>query len=411
MTSYLISTAQNFVPADAGIDRQLWSRVDRPMLLALGLLLCLGSVMVASASISFAEHTFGDAFYLFKRHLMYLSIGALAFAGVFSIPVTFWYRHGLTLLFVAVLLLSLVLIPGIGRRVNGAQRWIPLGIVNLQVSELAKMAMIVFIAGYLDRCQVLLRENSKEILRPVGILGLVAALLILEPDFGSVVVLAGTVMGMLFIAGMRLWQFLLMAGGAAGALASLAVLSPYRMQRLVAYLDPWADQYNTGYQLTQSLMAFGRGEWFGVGLGNSVQKLFYLPEAHTDFVFAIFAEEFGLIGVVALIGLFAFLILRVLFYARYAVRRQRWFEAYVCFGVAILLAGQTFINMGVTSGLLPTKGLTLPFISYGGSSLITCMGMMAIVFRISSDLQLSGAGRSGGLVRGHAGASQRGAQP
>jgi len=221
---------------------------------------------------------------------------------------------------------------------------------------------------------------------PLAVLGVYAFLLLLEPDFGSTVVLAATVLAMLFLGGVRLWQFLgLMAIGIAGV-AALAFSSEYRFRRLVTFLDPWAQQFGDGYQLTQSLIAFGRGEWFGVGLGNSVQKLFYLPEAHTDFVFAILAEEFGLVGVLVVMALFALMIARILIIARKAVQRQDWFSAYVVFGIGILLAGQVFINIGVTSGLLPTKGLTLPFISYGGSSLLVCAAMIALVMRVGIEM-------------------------
>ena len=360
--------------------------LDRTLLLATLAIATIGVVMICSASISFADHSYGDAFYYLKRHLIFLAAG-LAVAVVFlAVPSRVWYRYGVPLLFLALLLLVAVLIPGIGRKVNGSQRWIPLGPINLQVSELAKFVVILFVAGYLERHQRQLRMQWKGFVKPVAVLALIVFLLLLEPDFGSAVVISGTVLGMLFIAGVRLWQFsaLLLLG--VSGLAGIALMSPYRVQRLVTFLDPWADQFDTGYQLIQSLIAFGRGEWFGVGLGNSVQKLFYLPEAHTDFVFAIYAEEFGLVGVAGVIGLYVLLVSRVLHVARRALGRQDWFAAYSCFGIAMLVAGQTFINIGVTSGLLPTKGLTLPFISYGGSSLLICSGMIALVLRISREM-------------------------
>jgi cell division protein FtsW len=254
------------------------------------------------------------------------------------------------------------------------------------VSEVAKFMMILFMASYLERYQRELREYWKSMIRPVLLLIGVAGLLLLEPDFGSMVVVCGTVLAMLFIGGAKLWLFsgLLLAG--IGGIASMALISPYRLERLVTFLDPWAHQYDSGYQLTQSLIAFGRGEWFGVGLGNSIQKLFFLPEAHTDFVFSIYAEEFGLIGVAVVLGLYSLLVSRIVHVARKAVRQEDWFAAYSCFGIAIVLAGQAFINIGVTSGLLPTKGLTLPFISYGGSSLLVCCAMVALVLRISREM-------------------------
>lgn len=360
--------------------------LDRALLLPALAIASIGLVMICSASISFADHSYGDAFFYLKRHLLFLLMGAVVAAVFLNVPSRFWFHYGVPLLVLTLLLLVAVLIPGVGRRVNGSQRWIPLGPLNLQVSEIAKFVMILFTAGYLERYQRELRENWRYFAKPIGLLGVVAVLLLLEPDFGSSVVMAATVMGMLFMGGARVWQFTLILLAGLGAMTSVALLSPYRLQRLVTFLDPWADQYDSGYQLTQSLIAFGRGEWLGVGLGNSVQKLFYLPEAHTDFVFAIYAEEFGLLGVVLAIALYVLLVSRILHVARRAVAQEDWFAAYSCFGIATMLAGQAFINMGVTSGLLPTKGLTLPFISYGGSSLLMCCAMVALVLRINREM-------------------------
>src|SRR5690606_16261495 len=339
----------------------------------------------------------------FKRHLIYLAMAAIAGAVVLQVPVRLWYRYSDLLMVMAVLLLVVVLIPGIGREVNGARRWIGLGIINLQIAEVAKLAMIVFLAAYLQRHQLEVRASWLGFLRPTGMLGIVALLLLLQPDFGSAVVICGTALGLLFLGGVQLWIFGALLGLGGTLLALLAITSPYRMQRLVTFLDPWADQFNTGYQLTQSLIAFGRGEWFGGGLGNSVQKPFYLPEAHTDFVFAIFAEEFGLVGVGLVIALFVALVLRILAIGRRAVRRQDWFSAYTAFGIGILLAGQAFINIGVTSGMVPTKGLTLPFVSYGGSSLLVSTMMVAVVLRIGIDMDDSAWGQRQQVNRGSRG--------
>ena len=360
--------------------------LDRQLMVAVAVLLSIGLVMISSASVSFADHSYGDAFYFLKRHMMFLVISAVAAFVVVNMPSRFWYRHGFLLLLATLLLLVAVLIPGVGREVNGSQRWIPLGPFNLQVSEVAKLVMILFVAGYLERHQRQMRQQWQGFAKPVGVLVVVALLLLVQPDFGSAVVMTCTVLGMLFVAGVRLWQFSLLMLSGVAALVGIAVLSPYRVQRLVTFLDPCADQFNGGYQLTQSLIAYGRGEWLGVGIGNSVQKLFYLPEAHTDFVFSIFAEEFGLVGVITVVALFSWMVGRILLIAKKAVRREDWFAAYSCFGVAILLAGQAFINIGVTSGLLPTKGLTLPFISYGGSSLVVCCVMVALTLRIGSEM-------------------------
>src|SRR5690606_28887324 len=369
-----------------------WQRMFRPLgldtrlLLAVVALASIGLVMVASASISYAAHTYDDAFFFFKRHLIYLGLGLVFGFAVFQLPVRVWYRYSNLIVAGSLLLLLLVLIPGTGREVNGSRRWISLGILNLQVAEVAKLAAIIYIAAYLQRHQFAIKAVWHTFLRPLMFIIAMVALLLAQPDFGSAVVILGTVMGLFFLGGVRLWVFGGLLGAAVGSLALLAVSSPYRMKRLVSFLDPWSDQFNSGYQLVQSLIAFGRGEWFGVGLGNSVQKLFYLPEAHTDFVFAIFAEEMGLFGVVLVIGLLVFLVLRIFAIARLAVHRQDWFAAYAVFGIGILFAGQAFINIGVTSGLLPTKGLTLPFVSYGGSSLLISSVMIALVLRIGSEM-------------------------
>ena len=360
--------------------------VDRYLLVAVLALVSVGLLMIMSASISFADHKYDDGFFFTKRHLMYLLIGGSAALVVLQISMRWWYEHAGLIVMLGALALALVLIPGVGHSVNGSRRWFKLGMFTLQVSELAKVCMIFFVAAYLQRHQLRLQDSWHSFAIPLAVLSVFAFLLLLEPDFGSTVVMAATVLAMLFLAGVRLWQFLsLMAVGLAGV-AALALTSEYRFRRLVTFLDPWAQQFGDGYQLTQSLIAFGRGEWFGVGLGNSVQKLFYLPEAHTDFVFAILAEEFGLFGVIVVMALFALMIARILIIARKAVQRQDWFSAYVVFGIGILLAGQVFINIGVTSGLLPTKGLTLPFISYGGSSLLVCAVMIALVLRVGIEM-------------------------
>ncbi|UTW46714.1 putative lipid II flippase FtsW [bacterium SCSIO 12696] len=360
--------------------------LDAKLLLAVLALITLGVVMIYSASVNFAELKYGDSLYFLKRQLMYLMLGSVLALVVLNIPVAFWYQYGLLLLAAAFVLLLIVLIPGVGRSFNGSRRWLGIGPLTFQVSELVKVAVVLFMAGYLQRHHEVLRENWKEIGKPLGILAALVGLLLLEPDLGSSVVLSGAVLGMLFFAGVKLWQVGALVTLAGGLLGLAAFLSPYRYQRLVAYLDPWADQFGSGYQLTQSLIAFGRGEWFGVGLGNSIQKLGYLPEAYTDFVFAIFAEEFGLLGVVAVLALFGLLLWRVFAIIRQAVRRCDWFSAYAVFGLGVLMAGQAFINIGVASGLLPTKGLTLPFVSYGGSSLLVSCVMVALILRFGMEL-------------------------
>lgn len=366
-------------------------RVDWVMLCLWFALMSIGLVMVASASVSFAAATYDDAWYFAKRHAIYLVMALTLAIFVVCIPMSFWQRYAQHILLITLFLLVVVLIPGIGRRVNGSQRWLSLGIISIQISEIAKVCAVIFFASFFARRYQELHFGWQGFLKPLLVVGVFVGLLLLEPDFGSSVVLCATVFSMMFIVGVRIWHFsLLIIVGVAG-LASVAILSPYRMQRLITFLDPWADQFNSGYQLTQSLIGFGRGEWFGLGLGNSLQKLFFLPEAHTDFIFAIIAEEFGLIGACVIVGLFAVLIGRIFLLAKKNLAAERIFPALVAFGIAILFSFQVFVNIGVSSGLLPTKGLTLPFISYGGSSLLICCFLMAVVMRIQWESQTSQA--------------------
>lgn len=363
---------------------------DLPLLLAAIALIAIGYVAMTSASVEFAAERYGDPFFHSIRYLVHLGLGlAVAFLA-YQVPVAIWERTGWLWLLGGVMLLVLVLIPGIGREVNGSRRWLALGPLTLQCSEIVKACLILYLAGYLVRRQDELQAQWKGFIKPMAVLFAVTLLLMLEPDFGATVVAAGTAFGMIFLAGVRLWQFSLVILAAMAAMVTLVISEPYRMKRLTAYTDPWADQFDTGYQLTQALIAFGRGEWFGVGLGNSIQKLFYLPEAHTDFVFAIFAEEFGAVGALSVIALFGLVIARIMKIGRQAEKLGHLFGAYTAYGVALMISFQVFINIGVNTGLLPTKGLTLPFLSYGGSSLIVCCGLLAIVFRIHREC-LTGA--------------------
>ena len=356
-------------------------------LLGLALLL-VGLVAISSASIEYADWHYQNAWFHTQRHLLYLVVAIASASAVYRVPPQFWLDTGWMWLFLALALLILVLIPGVGREVNGSQRWLPLGPFTLQPSEFAKLAMVVYLAGYMVRREHEVRHHWQGFLKPMAVLFATTLLLMIEPDFGATVIVAATAFGMLFLAGVKLGHFMLVLAGALGAMLVLVVSAPYRVKRLTAYTDPWADPYDTGFQLTQSLIAFGRGEWLGVGLGNSVQKLFYLPEAHTDFVFSIWAEETGFVGAMAVIGLYAALIGRVLWVGRRAIFFGNPFGAYICYGVALVFSGQAFVNMGVSSGLLPTKGLTLPFVSYGGTSLIVCCAMLALVLRIDRDTRM-----------------------
>jgi cell division protein FtsW len=356
-------------------------------LLGLALLL-VGLVAISSSSIEYADWHYQNPWFHTQRHLTYLVIAITSGVVVYRVPPQFWLDTGWGWLFAALALLILVLIPGVGREVNGSQRWLPLGPFTLQPSEFAKMAMVIYLAGYMVRREHEVRHHWQGFLKPMAVLFAATLLLMIEPDFGATVIVVATAFGMLFLAGVKLGHFMLVLAGALGAMLVLVVSAPYRLKRLTAYTDPWADPYDTGFQLTQSLIAFGRGEWLGVGLGNSVQKLFYLPEAHTDFVFSIWAEETGFVGAMTVIALYAALIGRVLWVGRQAITAKNPFGAYVCYGVALVFSGQAFVNMGVSSGLLPTKGLTLPFVSYGGTSLIVCCAMLALVLRIDRDTRL-----------------------
>lgn len=362
----------------------LGQRIDWPLLCLWFALLSLGLVMVSSASISFSAASainHNDGWYFAKRHGIYIAMGLVLAMFVVAVPMSIWEKYAGHFLLFTIFLLVVVLIPGIGRRVNGSQRWINLGIIMVQTSEVAKVCAIVFFASFFSRRYQELHFGWQGFLKPLLIVGVFVFLLLLEPDFGSSVVLTATVISMMFIAGVRIFHFLLLISIAGSGMAAIAIFSPYRLERLKTFLDPWADQFKSGYQLTQSLIGFGRGEWFGLGLGNSLQKLFFLPEAHTDFIFAIIAEEFGLVGATIIVGLFVALIVRIIMVAKNNLARGKIFVALATFGVGILFSFQVFINVGVSSGLLPTKGLTLPFISYGGSSLLICCVLMAFVLR------------------------------
>ena len=356
--------------------------VDFPLLLSALILLSLGLVMVASSSISIAERELSDPLYYFWRQLSYSAVALILSFITFKIPLKYFQKVGPALIIVGMILLVMVLIPGIGKEVNGSMRWINLGIISLQVSEFVKLATVIYLAGYLVRHTEEVRTKISGFLRPLVLIFIISSLLIVEPDFGAVAVIVATAMGMLWLGGASFFQFILLMLTTAAALTLAAVSSPYRMERLTTFLNPWADPFDSGFQLTQALIAFGRGEWFGVGLGSSVQKLFYLPEAHTDFLLAVLAEELGLFGVIIVIGLFFFIVVRALMIGRRAEKRERPFAAFLAYGLGIWLGLQAFINVGVNMGVLPTKGLTLPLMSYGGSSLIIMCIVVAMLLRV-----------------------------
>lgn len=357
-------------------------RLDYGLLIVALALLLLGLVMVTSASVTMADRHWQQPFYYALRQAVYMGLGLGLAALVLQIKLSVWERGSFVWLALALALLVLVLIPGVGREVNGSVRWLALGPLRLQVSEPAKLLLLMYLAGYLVRRGEEVRNQVTGFLKPMGVLVVAAVLLLAEPDFGATVVLMTTVLAMTFLAGVRLWQFAILMGLAGLAFTLLAVSSPYRMARLTAFLNPWADPFDSGFQLTQSLIAIGRGDLFGVGLGAGIQKLFYLPEAHTDFVFAVLAEELGLLGVLTVIGLYAFLVWRAFAIAAVARHGQQPFAAYLAYGIGIWFGLQSFINIGVNMGLLPTKGLTLPLLSYGGSSLLVMCAAVALLLRI-----------------------------
>jgi cell division protein FtsW len=347
-------------------------------------LLGLGLVMVTSASLPIASNPakFSSPFYYVTRHLIAIFIG-LALGGlVLATPMDWWARRGNLLYFTGVLLLILVLVPGVGRQVNGAIRWIPLGVFNLQGSEYMKLFAVIYMAGYLVRRGHEVSTRVLGVIKPLILISLACLLILAEPDFGTTAVILATVLGLLFLGGAPLWQFGLLLGLVALLFVGLVLFEPYRVARLTAFLNPWEDRLGSGYQLSQALIAFGRGEWFGVGLGNGIQKQYYLPEAHTDFILAVIGEELGLIGTFLVVTLFAFICYRAFRIGGVAERAGRRFSGYVAYGLGLWLGLQTFINVGVNVGLLPTKGLTLPFMSYGGNSVIMSCLAAAVLLRI-----------------------------
>jgi len=358
---------------------------DRSLAWAALLLAACGLVMVYSSSIATAEasrYTGYNAAWYLARHGAFLSIALGAAIGVFLVPVVFWQKLAPWLFLVALALLVAVLIPGLGREVNGARRWLNLPSVGVQPSELMKLAVVLYAADYTVRKHAVLKSFKRGLLPMLGVMMLVSWLLLREPDFGALVVIAVTAFGMLFLGGMNGRHFLALVGMLAVGFTVMVVSSPYRMQRIFGFMDPWSDPFGKGYQLSHALIAFGRGEWLGVGLGASVEKLHYLPEAHTDFLLAVVAEELGFAGVALVIGLFAWIVARAFAIGRQACLRDRHFAALVAQGIGVWIGFQALINMGVNMGLLPTKGLTLPLMSYGGSGLLVNFVALAILLRI-----------------------------
>ena len=361
------------------------SSLDQALLWSALLLGAIGLVMVYSASIAMADAERFTGYrpsYFLVRHAIYLAVGLVAAAAIFRVPVWLWQKASPWLFVAGVLLLVVVLLPGLGREVNGSRRWISLGFSTFQPSELMKLCVVLYAADYTVRKAAFMDDFRKGFVPMFAVMTIIAFLLLREPDFGALVVVTSIAMAILFLGGLNWRLFAGLALLLALAFVVLIVSSPYRLQRILGFMDPWADAYGKGYQLSHSLIAFGRGEWLGVGLGASVEKLFYLPEAHTDFLLAVIAEELGFAGTAAVIALFLFLVHRAFAVGRQAASLERYYAALVAQGVGVWLAVQAFINMGVNMGLLPTKGLTLPLLSFGGTGIVVNCMALAIVLRI-----------------------------
>ena len=363
---------------------------DIHFVLAACALACLGLLLVASSSIEVASDRHGQPFSFALKHGLFLAIASSGSVVAYLIPTRWWYHYATHFLMLSMILLAIILIPGVGLTVKGATRWLELGFFNLQPSEFAKFTMMLFLASYLVRRLEEVRRQFSGFVKPMAVVGLIAVLLLMEPDYGTLLVLSCAVMGVLLLAGAPFTQYLVFGSALVLGLVFLAVIEPYRFERIETIFNPWADRYGAGYQLTQALLAFGRGGLFGMGLGNSVQKLFYLPEAHTDFVFAILAEELGLVGALSTVAVMTYLIWRGLLIGRRAELGDRPFAAYFTYGLVLLIALQILINLGVNIGLAPTTGLTLPLLSYGGSSLVMTAISLGVIARISADNLLGG---------------------
>ncbi|MBK5941024.1 putative lipid II flippase FtsW [Halochromatium roseum] len=361
--------------------------IDGLLLVCVLGLLGLGFVMVASASLPIGTRDYADPFFYVVRHGMALGLALICGLICFAIPVQVWERSGIWLLLLSCGLLLLVLVPGIGRTVNGATRWIPLGPFSLQPSELVKFVAVIYISGYLVRRQLEFSNSPLGFIRPMVLIGFAASLIMVQPDFGTTAVILATVMALLLLGGVALWPFALLFSAIGAGLALLIWIEPYRLERVTSFINPFDDPFNTDYQLSHALIAMGRGEWLGVGLGNGIQKQFYLPEAHTDFLLAVIGEELGMVGVIAVIFTFALITWRAFAIGARAQAIGEDFSAYAAHGFGVLLGLQAFISAGVNTGLLPTKGLPLPFISYGSNAVIVSVMVAALLLRIDFELR------------------------
>ena len=386
----VISNHQAWSRAQVEEIRGLWQRYDSQLVVAVLALMGLGLVMVASASISIASRELGDPLYYFWRQSAYLVISLILMLAATRIPLQVWRVASPALLAIGALMLMLVFVPGLGREVNGSMRWLKIGPVNLQPSEPMKLFMVLYLAGYLVRRGELVRSTMGGFIRPMSMLAVIGVLLLFEPDYGATVVLFATALGMLFLGGVPFWSFVGWAACVGVSMSVVVMTAPYRVERMLTFLNPWADPFGSGFQLTQALIAIGSGEWLGVGLGSSVQKLFYLPEAHTDFLFAVLAEELGMLGVLVVILLFTFVVWRAIAIGARAEAAGHGYGAHLAYGIGLLIGLQAFVNIGVNMGILPTKGLTLPLMSYGGSSLVINGFAVGLVMRVDHELRRRG---------------------
>lgn len=361
---------------------------DRVLLTVSLALLAFGFIMVASASLPTADRLTGNPFHFAIRHGVYIVISLLVMLASLRIPTTLWNEHSGKLLLAGLAMLLLVLI--IGHEVNGSQRWIKVGPITVQVAEMAKLFFYVYMASYLARREDEVREAIKGFIKPLALLFIAAVLLLMQPDFGTVVVLSATTVAMLFLAGAKLWQFFAVFITCVLAMILLIIVEPYRMQRFLTFLEPEKDPFGAGYQLMQSLIAFGQGHFSGAGLGNSIQKLQYLPEAHTDFIMAVVAEELGFLGVMGVIAVVLMLVWRALIIGRRCLMVDQRYGGYLAYGIGVWFSIQAFVNIGVASGALPTKGLTLPLVSYGGTSLVVSALAIGLLLRIDHERRMSG---------------------
>jgi len=346
----------------------------------------IGLVMVSSSSMPIAERLFDNPFHFIIRHMIYIGLSLIVAIFIMQIPMNRWQQHSTALLIFSIVLLVIVLLAG--HTVNGSKRWIVIGPITVQAAEPAKLFFFCYLAAYLVRRREEVMENVKGFIKPLVVFGLLASLLLFQPDLGTVIVMFVTTFGLLFLAGAKLWQFISIALVGLSSIGALAYFSPYRWARVTGFLDPWQDPFGTGYQLTQSLMAYGRGEVFGQGLGNSIQKLEYLPEAHTDFVMAVLAEEFGFFGVSIILLLSMTLVTKALLLGRKAVNKEKYFEGFFAYAIGIWFCFQAAVNVGASAGIVPTKGLTMPLISYGGSSMIIMTIALVVLLRIDHELRL-----------------------